>query len=100
MIIKYASVPSVVELIGAFPEADLILLEGFKYSEYPKIEVVRKGNSSESVCDPKYLLGIVTDLTKEELDVNGETLDIPLFGLEETERLTDYFLSKMVIDSK
>ena len=99
MIIKYASVPSVVELIGAFPEADLILLEGFKYSEYPKIEVVRKGNSSESVCDPKYLLGIVTDLTKEELDVNGETLDIPLFGLEETERLTDYFLSKMVIDS-
>lgn len=100
MIIKYASVPSVVELIGAFPEADLILLEGFKYSEYPKFEVVRKGNSSESVCDPKYLLGIVTDLTKEELDVNGETLDIPLFGLEETERLTDYFLSKMVIDSK
>ena len=100
MIIKYASVPSVVELIGAFPDADLILLEGFKYSEYPKIEVVRKGNSSESVCDPKYLLGIVTDLTKEELDVNGETLDIPLFGLEETERLTDYFLSKMVIDSK
>ena len=100
MIIKYAPAPSVEELIGAFPEADLILLEGFKYSEYPKIEVIRKGNSSESVCDPKYLLGIVTDLTKEELDVNGEMLDIPLFGLEETERLTDYFLSKMVIDSK
>lgn len=100
MVIKYAPAPSVEELVGAFPEVDVILLEGFKYSEYPKIEVVRKGNSSESVCDPKYLLGIVTDLTREELDVNGETLDIPLFGLEETERLTDYFLSKMVIDSK
>ena len=100
MIIKYAPVPSVVELIGAFPEADLILLEGFKYSEYPKIEVIRKGNSSESVCDPKNLLGIVTDLTKAELDVNGEMLDIPLWGLEETERLVDYLLSKMVIGSK
>ncbi|MBC8573431.1 molybdopterin-guanine dinucleotide biosynthesis protein B [Jingyaoa shaoxingensis] len=100
MVVKYAPAPSVEELVGAFPEVDVILLEGFKYSEYPKIEVIRKGNSSESVCDPKNLLGIVTDLTKAELDVNGETLDIPLFGSEETERLTDYFLSKMVIDSK
>lgn len=100
MVVKYAPAPSVEELVGAFPEVDVILLEGFKYSEYPKIEVIRKSNSSESVCDPKNLLGIVTDLTKAELDVNGETLDIPLFGSEETERLTDYFLSKMVIDSK
>lgn len=100
MVVKYAPAPSVEELVGAFPEVDVILLEGFKYSEYPKIEVIRKGNSSESVCDPKNLLGIVTDLTKADLDVNGETLDIPLFGSEETERLTDYFLSKMVIDSK
>ena len=100
MVVKYAPAPSVEELVGAFPEVDVILLEGFKYSEYPKIEVIRKGNSSESVCDPKNLLGIVTDLTKADLDVNGETLDIPLFGSEETERLTDYFLSKMAIDSK
>ncbi len=100
MVVKYAPTPSVEELVGAFPEVDVILLEGFKYSEYPKIEVIRKGNSSESVCDPKNLLGIVTDLTKAELDVNGETLDIPLLGLEETERLVDYLLSKMVIGSK
>lgn len=36
-----------------FPEADLILLEGFKYSTYPKIEIIRKGNSAESVCNPE-----------------------------------------------
>ena len=100
MVVKYVPAPSVEELVGVFPEADVILLEGFKYSEYPKIEVIRKGNSSESVCDPKNLLGIVTDLTKAELDVNGEMLDIPLLGLEETERLVDYLLSKMVIGSK
>lgn len=100
MVVKYAPAPSVEELVGAFPEVDVILLEGFKYSEYPKIEVIRKGNSSESVCDPKNLLGIVTDLTKAELDVSGEMLDIPLLGLEETERLVDYLLSIMVIGSK
>ena len=95
MVIKYAPSPPVEELIAAFPEADLILLEGFKYSEYPKIEVVRKGNSSESVCDPKYLLGIVTDWSLEELNSNEELTDIPLFGLEETERLAEYLLSKI-----
>lgn len=100
MVVKYAPAPSVEELVGAFPEVDVILLEGFKYSEYPKNEVIRKGNSSESVCDPKNLLGIVTDLTKAELDVSGEMLDIPLLGLEETERLVDYLLSIMVIGSK
>lgn len=30
-------------LSGLFPEADLILLEGFKASDYPKIEVVGEG---------------------------------------------------------
>lgn len=49
-------------LIAQFPEADLILLEGFKHSSWPKLEVVRKGNSDAPVCDPATLLGLVTDL--------------------------------------
>lgn len=31
------------ELFRAFDYVDLILLEGFKYSQYPKIELVKKG---------------------------------------------------------
>ena len=38
------------QLITWFPEADLILLEGFKTCPYPKIELVRRGNSVKSVC--------------------------------------------------
>lgn len=49
-------------LIPLFPEADLILLEGFKHSPWPKLELVRAGNSAQSVCDPSTLLGLVTDL--------------------------------------
>ncbi len=51
-----------VQLMKYFPEADFILLEGFKYSAYPKFEVVRAGNSTESVCDPNTLLALVTDM--------------------------------------
>ena len=38
------------DFFQAFPEADVILLEGFKDSPYPKIEVVRAGNSTAPVC--------------------------------------------------
>lgn len=44
-----------------FPEADIILVEGMKYSSYPKFEIVRKGISRESVCKRETLLGLVTD---------------------------------------
>ena len=50
------------ELMGLFPDADLILLEGFKHSAWPKLELVRAGNSKEPVCDPATLLALVTDL--------------------------------------
>ena len=49
-------------LIAQFPEADLILLEGFKYSAWPKLEVVRAGNSEAPVANPATLLALVTDL--------------------------------------
>lgn len=52
-------------LIAQFPEADLILLEGFKYSAWPKLEVVRAVNSAAPVSDPATLLALVTDLPLE-----------------------------------
>ena len=66
------------KLAELFPEADFILLEGFKYSDYPKFEIVRKGNSENCVCDPKTLLGLVTDT---EISVEG----VPVLGLEDVE---------------
>lgn len=48
-----------------FPEADLILLEGFKSYPCPKLEVIRKGNSQRSVCDRRGLTAIATNLPPE-----------------------------------
>ena len=70
--VKYAPA-SEKELLALFPEADLILLEGFKHSPYPKIEILRKAVSRKPVCDPSTLLALVTDT---DVRLPG----IPVFG--------------------
>ena len=62
------------ELISYFDDCDVILLEGFKFSDYPKIEIIRKGNSSESVCKKETLLAVVSDI--EELKSNNGDLRV------------------------
>jgi len=51
---------------------DLILTEGFKSSNYPKIEVHRGEQGKELLTDPQQLLAVVTD---EPLD-----MDVPQFS--------------------
>ncbi len=80
--VKYAQVTEE-DLIALYPEADLILLEGFKWTPYPKIEVVRQGVSASPVCDPASLLAVVTDLA---VSAPG----VPVFGLNEADALADH----------
>lgn len=44
-------------------DVDVVVTEGFKQSDFPKIEVIRKANSSKPVCakDPR-LMAYVTDV--------------------------------------
>ena len=74
-------------LLALFPEADLVLLEGFKHSAWPKVEVVRSAVSDACVCR-EGLLAVVTD--REDLAVR-----VPLFGLEETEKLAEYLIQTL-----
>lgn len=100
MLVKQQPQISEKELMEFFPEADLILLEGFKYSTYPKIEIVRKGNSAESVCDPRYLAAIATNLDENKrktLPVSGtgktaEELKIPVLELDSAEDIAEFVL--------
>ena len=80
------------ELAEFFPEADIILLEGMKDSDYPKFELVRGEISHKSVCRPDTLLGLVTDT---ELKIPG----VPVFGFHETEKCTE-ILIKIVQTNK
>ncbi|MEF9958463.1 MAG: molybdopterin-guanine dinucleotide biosynthesis protein B [Niameybacter sp.] len=69
MIVKRQEHTKEEALIACFPEADLILLEGFKGSHYPKIEIIRDGNSNESVCKVETLIGIASDFAFEHPSV-------------------------------
>ena len=79
--VKFAAVTEQ-ELIALYPEADLILLEGFKWTDYPKIELVRRGISERPVCRPETLLALVTDT---DCRISG----VPVYGFEDVEPLAD-----------
>lgn len=77
-------------LMELFPEADLILLEGFKTCPYRKIELIRRGNSVKSVCEGYNLTAIATDLTPGEIQRTDP--DIPLLDLNDTRRIASHIL--------
>lgn len=56
--------------IQHFSDMDIIILEGFKSSKYPKIEVIRKGISSEPVCNLDTVLAVATDLNLKNKNIN------------------------------
>ncbi len=93
MLVKQQPQISERELMEFFSEADLILLEGFKYSAYPKIEIVRKGNSAESVCNPERLMAIATNLDAEEREALSVPEDVPFFDLDNAKSIAEFILS-------
>ena len=72
-------------LLEQFPEADIILLEGFKHSRWPKIEIVRRGNSERPVCQTDTLLALVTD---QPLEVQ----DVPAVDINDIEQVADIMM--------
>lgn len=74
------------EMLGFFPAADLILLEGGKHSAYPKIELVRSAVSAEPVCSPGALMALCTDTAFPPPGVQ-------VFGLQDYDDLTAFILN-------
>ena len=67
---------------------DILLTEGFKGSNYPKIEVHRSEQGKGLLTDPKLLLAVVTD---EPLDVK-----VPQFSRDDIAGIAD-FIEKTII---
>lgn len=67
------------EMITKCNDVDILMIEGMKDSAYPKIEVVRRGISTKSICNPDSLICIATDV------VSQSEAECPVFGLDDTE---------------
>ena len=67
------------ELIRQMENADVVIIEGLKYSSLPKVEVIRKEVSDRSICDSRTLLCIASDTPL------SEEMPCPVFDLNDTE---------------
>jgi molybdopterin-guanine dinucleotide biosynthesis protein B len=72
-----------------FDDMDLVIIEGFKRKDRPKIEILRAARNNEPLCrDNPDLIALVTDT---DVDLN-----IPRFGLEDIEALADLIENKFL----
>jgi molybdopterin-guanine dinucleotide biosynthesis protein B len=74
-----------------FDDLDLVITEGYKKEDKPKIEVVRAARHADPVLkNDSHLVAVVSDVDLQ--------LNVPVFGLEEIDRLAD-FIEKNYISS-
>ncbi|MFO8111196.1 MAG: molybdopterin-guanine dinucleotide biosynthesis protein B [Desulfosalsimonadaceae bacterium] len=80
------------ELAALMPDIDLILLEGYKSADIPKIEIFRSAVSRKLFCtdDPK-LMAVITD--------SSHDVDVPCFGHEDISDIADFLIRKLCVVS-
>lgn len=90
---RHEASPPIGELIAAyFGDVDIVLTEGFKKSDLPKIEVHRKERSATLICrgeenDPS-LIAVASD---ERL-----ALDVPVFDLNDAAGIAAFLVDKFL----
>jgi molybdopterin molybdotransferase len=83
-------VEEIMPIIGS--EFDLVLVEGFKKSKIPKIEVHRKELGDDLLCSPEELSAIVTD--------GSLATDIPQLPWGDTVAVADFIEKNFVLNSQ
>lgn len=84
--------PTLFEIAELLPGIDVVLSEGFKRSEAPKIEVSRRARSTELICRPDELIAVAADYV-----IN---VDVPVFDLEDVAGLADLLQARYIEDRK
>lgn len=82
------------ELIGRFSGYDMILVEGFKQAEYPKLVMVRSREDHALASQLTSVKAVVSWLTEDAVQ---ESMDlqpgsVPVFGVNDTGRVTEWLL--------
>ena len=77
------------ELIRQMGDVDVVMIEGMKYSSWPKIEVIRKAVTDRSVCDRQTLLCVAADTPL------SEAVPCPVLDLNDTEGILRCILERL-----
>jgi len=79
---RYAELPPLEAALAGVGDVDLLLIEGFKYGPYPKIEVVRAARDPALIPDLEGRIACVTDVP--DLACDG-----PIFPFDDVAGLAD-----------
>ena len=79
---SYREEPPLPEFASCLAGVDLILTEGYKGADTPKIEVIRGPEEPVLVSDPSQVIAVASDRRLE--------LDLRRFALDEPESLADF----------
>ncbi|MGF7185049.1 molybdopterin-guanine dinucleotide biosynthesis protein B [Desulfitispora alkaliphila] len=69
------------EIADTIKDVDLIITEGYKRGDKPKIEVFRKGVYEEILCSPEELIALATDVEFQ--------IGVPCYDLDDASGLVD-----------
>jgi molybdopterin-guanine dinucleotide biosynthesis protein B len=69
------------DIIRKMGDVDLVITEGYKRSNKPKIEVTRQERGTELLCQPEELIGIITD--------HPVDMAVPQFALDDVGGVVD-----------
>ena len=75
------------ELLKELDSPNIVIIEGFKNSPHPKIEIVKENSDDYLFYKLKNVVGIVSD---KQLDTN-----LPQFKREEIDKLAEFILKKV-----
>ena len=78
---------TLIELLNELESTDIVIVEGFKKENHPKIEIISQ-NSQKINKDIKNVVAIVAD---DIIDCN-----IPVFNKNDIERLTQFIIDKFL----
>jgi molybdopterin-guanine dinucleotide biosynthesis protein B len=69
------------EIVRLMGNVDLVITEGYKRGDKPKIEVTRRERGIELLCQPEELIGIMTDYPVD--------VPVPQFALDDAAGVVD-----------
>jgi molybdopterin-guanine dinucleotide biosynthesis protein MobB len=87
-VIRHEDTVPLHDLISYIGDVDLIITEGYKHENQPKIELLRKGYHETPVSDPKQLIAIVADFDYQTT--------LPLFDLNRPSEIVPFLHSFLV----
>lgn len=79
------------EIVSLLGDVDIVITEGYKGGDRPKLEVTRKEKGTELLCRPEELIGILADYPID--------LPVPQFALDDARGVVD-LLEELYLEAK